>query len=66
MFDGGGGLIAEMMRARILMKLAEAKPWRRVLGVVGDALIAAGGWLKARVQPLPAAQAGVEFQEQHL
>ena len=66
MFDGGGGLIADMMRARILTKLVQAKPWRRVLVLVADLLILVGGWLKTRFQPPPAAPSELELRDQRV
>ncbi len=61
MFDGS--LFVEMIRARILLELAESKPWRRALSFAGDILIALGQRLKAHVQPLPPAYTLVEHRK---
>lgn len=61
MFDGS--LFIEMIRAQILSELAKSKPWRRSLGLIGGALIAAGQWLKLHAKTLPPAHAPVERWE---
>ena len=61
MFDGS--LFVELVRARILLELAESKPWRRALGRVGNVLIAAGQWLRSHAKTLPPAHVPVERWE---
>ena len=61
MFDGS--LFVEVVRARILLELAESKPWRHALGQIGTVLIITGQWLKSRAKILPPAHAPVERWE---